>query len=132
MTGLRITAAAAVLLGAVLPAQTVKTLVSNGPPARKYDMVILGDGYRAVEEGTFDADCQRFVQALFAKEPYRTYAAYVNVHTVFRASNESGADHPDASPPIFKDTAYDGSASASAMFWIDPTEQTQPFLQNPK
>ncbi|MEZ5965081.1 MAG: M64 family metallopeptidase [Planctomycetota bacterium] len=92
-----------------LPAQTVRTIVNNGPTNNRYDVVILGDGYRDVEEGRFDADCLTFTAALFNKEPYATFGGYFNVHTVFRASRESGADHPDANPPIVRDTVYDAS-----------------------
>lgn len=111
----RCRAARAVMLSAVLAlagtaaAQTVKTVVGNGATSNRYDVVILGDGYRALEEARFDSDVLTFVTALFNKEPYRTFGAYFNVHTVFRASNESGADHPDASPPIVRDTVYDAS-----------------------
>ncbi len=97
------------LLAATAPAQTVKTIVSNGPTAGMYDMVILGDGYQAHEQARFDSDCLTFTAGMFGKEPYQTFAGYFNVHTVFRASAESGADHPDANPPIVKNTVYDAS-----------------------
>jgi hypothetical protein len=102
--------AAAILLGAAAaPAQTVKTIVNNGPTPGLYDVVILGDGYRAAEQAKFDADCLTFTAGMFGKEPYKTFAGYFNVHTVFRASVESGADHPDANPPIVRNTAYDAT-----------------------
>jgi len=100
---------AAVVLASWLPAQVVRTIVANGPTSNRYDVVILGDGYRDVEQARFDADCMTFAAALFNKEPYRTFAGYFNVHTVYRASRESGADHPDANPPIVRDTVYDAS-----------------------
>ncbi|MCB9868903.1 MAG: hypothetical protein H6837_03545 [Planctomycetes bacterium] len=97
------------LLGTTLTAQTVKTIVNNGSSANRYDIVILGDGYQASEQSRFDSDCLAVVGKLFATEPYKSYALYFNVHTVFRASKDSGADHPDVSPPIVKDTVYDAS-----------------------
>jgi len=102
-------AACALLLAPVLPGQTVRTIVDNGPTSNRYDIVILGDGYRDVEQARFDADCMTFAAALFQKEPYRTFSRYFNVHTVFRPSRESGADHPDANPPIVRDTVYDAT-----------------------
>lgn len=96
-------------LAAALSAQTVRTIVSNGPTNNRYDVVILGDGYRATEQARFDSDCLTFSAALFLKEPYRTFGRYFNVHTVFRASNESGADQPDVVPPIVRDTVYDAT-----------------------
>jgi len=99
----------AILLATSLLAQTVKTILKNGPTQNRYDMVILGDGYTKDQQTQFDADCTKFVNGLFAKEPYKSFKSFFNVHTVYRASNESGADHPDRSPPIVKDTVYDAS-----------------------
>ncbi|MEM7205492.1 MAG: M64 family metallopeptidase [Planctomycetota bacterium] len=87
----------------------MKTIVASGPTAERYDMVILGDGYQASEEARFDRDCQQFAQALFRQEPFQTYLQYINIHTVFRASVDSGADHPDATPPIFRNTVYNAT-----------------------
>jgi hypothetical protein len=88
---------------------TVRTVLSNGPSANRYDMVILGDGYSAAEQSRFDQDVSTFLTALFAKPPYSTFSSYFNVHTVFRASADSGASHPDATPPIIRSTAYGSS-----------------------
>lgn len=92
-----------------LAAQTVKTILKNGPTQNRYDMVILGDGYTAGQQSLFDSDCKKFTDGLFNKEPYKSFKHFFNVHTVFRASKESGADHPDRNPPIVKDTVYDAS-----------------------
>lgn len=99
------------LLTPTLPGQqpTVRTLLSNGPTSNRYDMVILGDGYVAAEQARFDQDCQTFLNALFQKEPYRTFGGFFNVHTVFRPSLMSGANHPDANPPIVRNPVYGAS-----------------------
>jgi hypothetical protein len=104
-------AATLALAAAAATAQqpTVRTILSNGPTQSRYDMVILGDGYRSTEQTRFDQDVQTFLTALFQRQPYQTFASYYNVHTVFRASQDSGADHPDANPPIFRNTAYNAS-----------------------
>ena len=96
-------------LSAQTTSPTVKTIVKNGDSKNRYDIVILGDGYQASEQSTFDSNCTSVVNKLFATEPYKTFKFFFNVHTVFRASKQSGADHPDASPPIVKDTVYDAS-----------------------
>lgn len=101
--------ALALAFAAALSGQTVRTIVNNGATSNRYDVVILGDGYRDVEQARFDADCTTFTAALFAKEPYLTFGRYFNVHTVYRASRESGADQPDVVPPIVRDTVYDAS-----------------------
>jgi hypothetical protein len=102
---------AALTLGSALLAQapTVTTILSNGTTQTRYDMVILGDGYQASEQATFNTDCSNFLTALFQRAPFNTFAAYYNVHTVFRASVESGADRPDENPPIFRNTVYNAT-----------------------
>ena len=97
------------LCAATLPAQTVKTIIKNGGLNNRYDVVIIGDGYQAHEQTKFDNNVVAVVNKLFDTEPYKTFKTFFNVHTVFRASKESGADHPDAKPPIVKDTVYDAS-----------------------
>ncbi|MGK0202191.1 MAG: hypothetical protein ACI9S9_001257, partial [Planctomycetota bacterium] len=97
------------LLTASLQAQTVNTIISNGTTDTRYDIVILGDGYQASEQTQFDNDVTAFLTSLFQREPYNLFADYYNVHTVFRSSIDSGADHPDASPPIFVNTAYEAT-----------------------
>lgn len=103
--------AAALLLCAAVAAQapTVTTVLNNGTTQTRYDMVILGDGYQASQQAQFNADVNTFLTALFQRQPYATFAAYYNVHTVFRASVDSGADRPDETPPVFKTTAYEAT-----------------------
>jgi hypothetical protein len=101
--------ALALLMAAPVAAQTVKTVLNNGPVQNRYDIVILGDGYQTSEQAKFDADAQAALDTLFAKPAYGAYKKYFNAHTVFRASRESGADHPDANPPIVRDTVYDAT-----------------------
>jgi hypothetical protein len=105
------TVAIALSLAAAVTAQgpTVTTVLANGTTQSRYDMVILGDGYQATEQWKFNQDVNNFLTALFQKQPYQTFAAYYNVHTVFRASVDSGADRPDETPPVFKNTVYDAS-----------------------
>ncbi len=102
-------AGAALALASSLTAQTVTTVLSNGTTDTRYDMVILGDGYVASEQATFNADVNTFLTALFQKSPYNIFASYYNVHTVFRASAQSGADRPDETPPVFVNTAYEAT-----------------------
>jgi hypothetical protein len=107
---LRATAVAAGLAGAVpTQAPIVQTVLNNGTTQSRYDMVILGDGYQASEQTLFDQNVTTFLTYLFQQPPYATFANYFNVHTVFRASNQSGADQPDVNPPIYVDTAYDST-----------------------
>ena len=100
---------AALAVAGALPAQTVNTVISNGTTETRYDIVILGDGYQLTEQAKFDSDVTAFLTSLFQKEPYLTFSTYYNVHTVFRASQESGADRPDETPPIYRNTVYDAT-----------------------
>ncbi len=113
-----LTALAFLALASVTTAQTVRTVVQNGPSEDLYDMVILGDGYTAAEQGRFDQDVLdviNYFQNTPNKFPYGAYFGLYNVHTVFRASNQSGADKPPLN--IFVDTAYDAS------YWTGGTER---------
>ena len=108
---LAIATAASALTAATALAQapTVTTVLNNGSTQSRYDMVILGDGYQAFEQNKFDTDVQTFLTALFQRQPYQTFASYYNVHTVFRASVDSGADRPDETPPVYKNTVYNST-----------------------
>ncbi|PIE24290.1 MAG: hypothetical protein CSA62_03120 [Planctomycetota bacterium] len=94
---------------AALAAPKVKTIMNNGPVANRYDIVILGDAYQAKEEARFYQDIDKWKKDLFGREPFKSYQKFFNIHSVFRASAESGADQPDKTPPIVKNTAYDAT-----------------------
>jgi hypothetical protein len=102
-------AAAGLAAAALAQAPVVTTVINNGPTSSRYDMVILGDGYQAAQQALFDQHVNTFLTALFQRAPYNVFAPYFNVHTVFRASVDSGADRPDENPPVFRNTAYDAT-----------------------
>jgi hypothetical protein len=77
---------------AVVPAVT--PVWSNGDPANRVDLLILGDGYTSAEQSKFDDDVSRIVDSFFSRTPYQEYRNYVNVQTLFVPSAQSGADHP--------------------------------------
>ncbi|HEX2273610.1 MAG TPA: M64 family metallopeptidase [Acidimicrobiales bacterium] len=72
------------------------TVVDSGPPSRRWNLVLLGDGFREAELEGFAAAVQRFVDRLFASPPFDRLQAAVNVHRVDVASTDSGADDPVA------------------------------------
>ncbi len=114
----------ATLLTPGASSQTVTTIVNNGPSSELYDMVILGDGYTAAQQALFNQDCLDVVNYFRNtpnKFPYGAYFNFYNVHTVFRASNQSGADQPPNN--IFRDTVYD------ATYWTGGTERCL-YIQN--
>lgn len=82
-----------------------ETLHSSGPSSNRMDLVILGDGYTAEEQGLFAEHADRVAEALLAEPPYDTLAPFINIHRVDTPSAESGAsfDGPTAGP---RDTAF--------------------------
>jgi hypothetical protein len=99
--------------GAAASAEPFETIINNGNPANRVDLVILGDGYTAADMQKYRNDVQTFVQGFFAQEPFREYQNYFNVHRIDVASNQSGADHPERSS--FVDTAFDAAYNCSGI-----------------
>ncbi len=91
--------------------QSVTTIVNNGDPANRLDMVILAEGYTAAEQTKFATDVQNLIPNFFAQEPYKEYQNYFNVHRIDVVSAESGADHP----PLLKNTAFDATYSCNGI-----------------
>ena len=82
-------------------------IVDHGPDALRYNVVVLGDGYRAVEMAKFHADSQAFVDALRQTAPYDALWCGINVHRIDVVSTDSGADDPVG--------CGDGSAGSGAV-----------------
>lgn len=93
-------------LDADAPPAAVTTLLNNGPPANRFDLVFLGDGYRAVDLANYAEHVQRAVNSLLNTLPFSHYRSYFNVHRIDVISNESGVDH-DPNLGIMRDTALD-------------------------
>jgi hypothetical protein len=88
-------------------AEPVQTIVNNGDPANRVDIVILGDGYTAAEMSKYQSDIQQFVQLMFQQEPLKEYQRFFNVHRIDVVSAESGADHPENGTS--RNTAFDST-----------------------
>ena len=69
-------------------------IVDHGPDAQRYNIVILGDGYRAAEMAKYHADVQAFVDAFRAAAPFGDLWCGINIHRVDVVSTDSGADVP--------------------------------------
>ncbi len=46
-------------------------LLRSGPPEKKVDLLLLGDGYTAKEAGRFEQDARRLLAALFTHAPFK-------------------------------------------------------------
>lgn len=58
------------------------TVLDNGPPDRRFDIAVLGDGFPADELGVFADAVRALVAELLATEPFDLLRALVNVHRV--------------------------------------------------
>lgn len=69
-------------------------IVDHGDPARRFNLVLLAEGYRETELAQFHADCNTFVDQLHAAAPFGAVWCALNVYRVDVASTDSGADDP--------------------------------------
>lgn len=93
----------------IASAEPFQTIVNNGAPENRVDIAILGDGYTAAEMQKYRDDVEALIQAFFLGPPFREYKTFFNVHRIDVISNQSGADHPERTPAVFKDTALDAT-----------------------
>ena len=69
----------------------VEKIADNGPGASRWDLVVMGDGYRAGEIGQYRQDVDGVTNAIFSTAPFDQLRGAINVHRVDVASDESGA-----------------------------------------
>ena len=74
---------------------TVK-IVDHGPDSSRWNLVIVGDGYRASELTKYHTDVQIFIDRIYNTPPFDDLWCGINVHRIDVVSNESGADDPTA------------------------------------
>ncbi|MGW7051420.1 M64 family metallopeptidase [Streptomyces sp. NPDC054887] len=64
----------------------------TGPADRRFNLVVLGDGYTADDMADFRADVDKHLNVLWSTEPFASYRSYINVWAVEVPSPESGVD----------------------------------------
>lgn len=74
---------------------TVRPLFRNGDPAKKVDILVLGDGYARGDMEKFRKDAARFTEAMFTTKPFAQRKGDFNVWTMEVIAEESGIDIPD-------------------------------------
>jgi hypothetical protein len=79
-------------------------VVDHGPDADKWNLVVLGDGFRAADQAAYTAAVTALVTTLQATAPFDGAWDRINVHRVDVHSTDAGADNPT--------TCGDGSAPA--------------------
>ncbi|ANP56225.1 hypothetical protein AVL59_01180 [Streptomyces griseochromogenes] len=100
--------------GGVTPA--VRALKRTGPVTGRLDLVVMGDGYTADEQGEFTAAAKEKLDDIFAVEPYRSYRGLFNIWLVDTVSGESGVSG-DPTADVVKDSAL------GARFFCDDVER---------
>jgi hypothetical protein len=84
-----------------------ETLVTNGPAAKRINLVVLSEGYTAGELPVFVNEAREAVNALLATPPFNEYRNQFNAYAIAVPSAESGSDHPARG--IFRDTYFNSS-----------------------
>lgn len=92
------------------PDDRVFTILENGHPHDKVDLVFVAEGYTEDEMEKFQKDIARLAEVLFKTEPFKSKKQCFNVRGVFRPSSESGVDQPHQG--IFRNTAVSASFNA--------------------
>ena len=75
-------------------ADQVVAIVNNGDPAQKVDLLLLGDGYTAVEHDAFIAKAREMTDILFATSPFKERKQDFNVWAIAPHAAESGVSRP--------------------------------------
>ena len=103
------------------PTGVAWTVLENGPPAAKVDLVLLGDGYTAAEMDKWHRDARRLADILFSVTPFKERRSDFNVWAVDTPSAESGVSR--ASDAVYRRSAlrsgYDAFGSERYVLAFD-------------
>jgi hypothetical protein len=88
----------------------VWSVLKNGEPKDKVDLLLMGDGYTAAEMEKWHRDARRLSDMLFAASPFRERKNDFNVWAVDTPSEESGAARP--SDGVYRHSALRASYDA--------------------
>lgn len=73
---------------------TLTTVMFNGAPAEKVDLLVIGEGYTAAESSKFQSDIKRLLAKLFDTEPFKSRKKDFNVRALQLPSEKSGVHRP--------------------------------------
>ncbi|MGW2559350.1 M64 family metallopeptidase [Streptomyces sp. NPDC001514] len=76
----------------VTESATVVPVQTTGPADKRFNLVVLGDGYTAAGMDEFRSDVDKHLNVLWSTEPFASYRSYINVWAVEVPSPESGVD----------------------------------------
>jgi hypothetical protein len=84
----------------------VTTVLDNGDPDNRVDLVFVGDGFTEADLANWSNLVVQGYERLFDYEPFLRYQAFFNVHQVDVISPESGVDN-DPAEGVDRNTALD-------------------------
>ncbi len=87
--------------------QSVAKIVDNGSGSARWDLVVMGDGYRAAELSKYEEDVEAIVAGIFTTPPFDHLRRAINVHRVNVESLDSGAG--DLCAGIRRSTFFDSN-----------------------
>ncbi|GAA0635025.1 M64 family metallopeptidase [Kutzneria viridogrisea] len=97
---------------------TVVPISITGDPGKRFNVVIIGDGYTAADMPKFRENLNRHVNVLMTLEPFKSYRSYLNVYAVEIPSHDSGVSCDPGFNSPHRDTPlhmgfYSGCTDAS-------------------
>lgn len=114
---------AAIAISCIFPVGTLaswSTVVDNGTPSNRVDVVFVGDGYTRsdLESGLYAGHVEQYLDYMFGAsgylaDPFPRYKNFFNVHQVDVVSTESGADHP--AQGIYRNTALNATYDSNGI-----------------
>jgi len=86
-------------------------VADNGPSSRRFNLVIVSEGFQVTELPAFSDAVNQFVAFLFSTPPFGNVRCAFNIYRIDVASTESGADDPSAcgGDSSVKATRFDAS-----------------------
>jgi len=84
------------LLPTVALAFPVTVLQETGPITRRYNIAVLGDGYRADDQAKLTIDARTLIRDIFEQSPYASYRGLFNIKVVQAVSVDQGAKNGTA------------------------------------
>jgi hypothetical protein len=100
-------------VAATAQAFPVTVIEQNGPVDRRFNIAVLGDGYRSSEQAKLTSDAKTMLDDLFDASPYSIYRGLFNIKLVQAVSNESGADNGSSGRMV--DTAFDAAFNCAGV-----------------
>jgi hypothetical protein len=103
----------------------ITQVVNHGDPSSRWNLVILGDGYRQSDLARFDSDAQNFITTMNQTAPFDELWNAVNVYRIDVASTNSGAADPvacggtGAAPHTYFDATFCGDGQVRRLLTVN-------------